>query len=79
MKLVHWPLMGGHLLQRGGDGRGLRDTLTYVTVHQSTASVPMVRCSAVLTCPKGYPRIPCLPPACNTMISFTSQTVKDEV
>ena len=50
MKLVHWPLMGGllHLVQRGEDWAGpsshttlLAVGLPNVTVHPSTASVPI--------------------------------------
>jgi len=45
-KLVHWSLMGGHLVQRGGTGRGRipsRPLLAVpnVTAHSSTASVPI--------------------------------------
>jgi len=46
MKLVHFPLMGGLLLQRGGTGRGrspLEPLLAVpnVTVHPSTVCVPI--------------------------------------
>jgi len=61
MKLVHWPFMGGLLSRGTGRGRSpLRPLLDVpiVTVHPSTASVPvtvycciMVGCSAVLMCP----------------------------
>ena len=48
IKLVHWPLMGGllHLVQRSEDRAGPRPprslvTVPNVTVHSSTASVPI--------------------------------------
>ena len=48
MKLVHWPLMGGllHLVQREGDWAGPQPAqallaVPNVTVHPSTASVPI--------------------------------------
>ena len=47
-KLVHWPLMGGllHLVQQGGDWAGPQPAqalfaVPNVTVHLSTASVPI--------------------------------------
>ena len=41
MKLVHWPLVGGLYIwySKEGTGRGL--TVPNVTVHPSTASVPI--------------------------------------
>ena len=55
MKLVHWPLMGGllHLVQRGGYWAGPQPAqallaVPNVTVHPSTASVPITVCSAAL-------------------------------
>jgi len=48
MKLVHWPLMGRllHLVQRWGSGQGRSPprpllAVRHVTVHPSTASVPI--------------------------------------
>ena len=72
-KLIHWPLMGGllHLVQRGADWAGPqpaqalprcikcnRQPTDQRPVYQSPYCCIMVRCSAVLMCPKGLDHQP---------------------